>query len=161
MSFRQRLRRLREKAEDGAVVVHQRDGTLRRFALMEVQAQMFLANTDLWKDEANDYDVLAAVRNATLESRAAFEERFGSITPTNYVIGRKEEGGWVESVSLTEDGRVEKIRYEGDSKEAELVRDRAMSGSSTSGPGKANEELVLPKPPMAGRWVNKPAEDLS
>ena len=156
MSLRQRLHRLREKAEDGAVVVHQRDGSLRRFDVMEVHKEMFHARMDLWLDTASDSEVLAAVRNATPGSRDKFEERFGPIVMTNYVIASEQEGGWVESKTLTETGRVERVRYEGGSEEAQRVREGLKSGTFSPEPG---EEL--PRPPVAGRWVDEPAEDLS
>ncbi len=146
MSFKQRLRRLREKAEDGAVVVYQRNGSLRRFEAMEVQKEMFLAQMDLWRDTARDSEVLTAVRSATSESRAAFEERFGRTVMTNYVIGSAQEGGWVESKRLTGQGTVEQIRYEGDSPEAERIREGVRAGSLSS---ELHEEL--PRPPVAGR----------
>ena len=56
-----------------------------------------------------------AVRNATPESRAAFEERFGPIAFTEYIIGSPSSGGWVEAKTLTEDGHVERVLYDGDS----------------------------------------------
>ena len=155
MSLKQKLRRIREKAEDGAVVVYQRDGSLRRFDVMEVQAQMFLARMDLWGDTATDSEVVAAVRNATPESRAAFEERFGPITFTNYVIASPAHGGWVEAKTLTEDGQVLRVLYEGDSEEAERVRDGVRAGTFSE------REDELPRPPVAGRWIHEPAEDLS
>ncbi len=123
MSFRQRLRRLRAKAEEGGVLIHQRDGSLRHFDVMEVQAQMFLARMDLWRDTATDSEVVRAVRDATPESRAEFEEKFGSIVMSNYVIGSPQKGGWVEAKTLTEDGRVERVLYEGGSTEANLIRE--------------------------------------
>jgi len=57
--------------------------------------------------------VLAAVRNATLEIQSKFEEQFGPIAMAQYVIAAE----WVESKTSTEDGRVERVRYEGDSVE--------------------------------------------
>jgi hypothetical protein len=155
VSFKQRLRRLLEKAVEGGVVVRQRDGTLRRFDTMEVQAQMFLARMDLWRDTATDSEVVRAVRNATPESRAAFEEKFGAIVMTNYVIASRQKGGWVEAKTLTEDGRVERVRYEGGSPEATLIREKLSSES----PHDLHEEL--PRPPVAGRWVDEPDEDMS
>ncbi len=155
MSFRQRLRRLRERVEDGAVVVYQRDGSLRRFEVMEVFAQLFLAKMNLLRDTATDSEVLAAVRGATPESRAAFEERFGPIAFTEYNIASPASGGWVEAKTLTEDGRVLRVRYEGGSEEAERVRDGVRAGTFSE----LHEEL--PRPPVAGRWVDEPAEDLS
>jgi hypothetical protein len=155
MSHRQRLRRLREKAEDGAVVVRQRDGTLRRFDVMEVHKEMFLAQMNLWRDTASDSEVVAAVRKATSESREKFQERFGPIVMTNYVIASEQEGGWVETKTLTETGRVERIRYEGGSEEADRVREGVRTGTFSE----TAEEL--PRPPVAGRWVDEPTEDLS
>jgi len=154
MSFKQRLRRLRAKAEDGAVVVHQRDGGLRRFEVMHVHAEMFLARMDLWGDTARESDVLEAVRNATPESRAAFEERFGPIRIVARVIGSA-SGGWVEQKILTEDGEVLRAFYEADSEEAALVRDGVRAGTESGTLGE------LPLPPVAGRWLDEPAEGLS
>jgi hypothetical protein len=155
MSFKQRLRRLRAKAEDGAVVVHQRDGSLRRFEVMHVYAEMFMAGMDLLRDGARESDVLEAVRGATPESRAAFEERFGPIRKVTHIITPEDRGGQVEQKVLTEDGRVERVLYEGGSEEAERVREGLRSGAF-SGQG---EEL--PRPPVAGRWIDETAEDLS
>jgi hypothetical protein len=73
-----------------------------------------------------------------------------------YIIASPESGGWVESKTLTEDGRVERVRYEGGSEEAEYVREGAKSGGVSS---ELYEEL--PRPPVAGRWVHDQAEDLS
>lgn len=155
MSFKQRLRRLKEKAEEGGVVIRQRDGTLQRFDTMEVQAQMFLARMNLWRDTATDSEVVRAVRSATPESRREFEEKFGAIVMTNYVIASEQKGGWVEAKTLTEDGRVERVRYEGGSPEATLIRNELSSENLHD----LHEEL--PRPPVAGRWVDELAEDLS
>jgi hypothetical protein len=155
MSLRGRLRRLQQKAEEGGVVISQQDGTLKAFEVMEVQAQMFLARADLWRNTATDSEVVAAVRSATPESRAEFEERFGPIVMTNYVIASESQGGWVESKTLTEDGRVERILYEGDSEEATLVHE-GVRGSPLR-----PEIPELPRPLLAGRWVGEPDEDLS
>ncbi len=85
-------------------------------------SEMFLARMDLWKDSVTGSEVVCAARNATLESRAEFEEKFGSIVMTNYVIASPPKGGWVEAKTLTEDGRVERVRY-GSSPEATLIRE--------------------------------------
>ncbi len=53
---------------------------------------MFLARMDLWKDSVTGSEVVCAARNATLESRAEFEEKFGSIVMTNYVIASPPKG---------------------------------------------------------------------
>jgi hypothetical protein len=82
VSIRDRLRRLRARAEEGGVLICQRDGSVKVFDTMDVHAEMFRARTDLLRDAATDFEVLAAVRNATPESRAAFEERFGPIAFT-------------------------------------------------------------------------------
>ncbi len=116
---------------------------------------MFHARMDLLQDTARDSEVLDAVRNATPESRKEFEERFRPIAVTEYIIGSPSGGGWVEAKTLTEDGRVERVLYEGGSEEASLVRDGVRSGTFSGVP----EEL--PRPPVAGKWVNEPAEDLS
>ncbi len=112
------------------------------------------SSMDLLRDAARDSEVLDAVRNATSESRADFEERFGPIRIVEYVVGSG-SGGWVEQKVLTEDGEVLRVRYEGDSEEAERVREGLRSGTFSKVP----EEL--PHPPVAGRWTNEPAEDLS
>jgi hypothetical protein len=155
VAIRDRLRRLRAKAEEGAVVVRQRDGSLKVFETMTVFAEMFLAKMDLLRDTARESEVLVAVRNATPESRAAFEERFGSIAFTEYVIAAPTSGGWVEVKRLTQDGEVLRVRYEGDSEEATSVRDGVRLGTFSELPDE------LSRPPVAGQWVDEPVEDLS
>ena len=155
MGLRDRLRRLRQKAEEGGVLIRQRDGGVKVFEVMHVQAEMFLAQMELLRDTARQSEVLDAVRNATPESRAEFEERFGAIAFTEYIIGSSSNGGWVEAKTLTEDGHVERVLYDGDSAEAGLVREGLRAGTGTVVP------LELPRPPVAGRWVYEPAEDLS
>ena len=66
------------------------------------------------------------------------------------IIGRR--SGPVESLAMV----VEGVRYEGGSEEAEYVREGAKSGGVSS---ELHEELS--RPPVAGRWVDGPAEDLS
>ena len=155
MSLKQRLRRLKERAEDGAVVIHQRDGSLRRFEVMHIQIEMYLALCDLLRDTARESEVLAAVRNATPESQRKFEERFGPIRIVEYIIGSRTDG-WVEQKTLTQDGRVERVLYEGGSEEARLVREGVQAGTDSEIP----EDL--PRPPVAGRWLyGVDDEDLS
>ena len=151
MGIRDRLRRLQAKAEEGGVLIRQRDGSVKIFATMKVFAEMFLVQMDLLRDTARESEVLVAVRNATPESRREFEEKFGPIAFTEYVIG----ADWVEAKTLTEDGEVLRALYEGDSAEATLVREGLRAGTASEVP----EEL--PRPPVAGRWVDEPAEDLS
>jgi hypothetical protein len=151
MSLRGRLQRLRQKAEEGGVLIRQRDGNMRVFDVLEVQKEMFLAKMDLLRDTARESQVLDAVRGATPESRREFEEKFVPIAFTEYIIAAE----WVEAKTLTEDGRVERVLYEGGSDEATLVRKGLRAGMFSELPEK------LPRPPVAGRWVNEAAEDLS
>ena len=155
MGIRDRLKRLRAKAEEGGVLIRQRDGSVKIFDTTKVFAEMFLVQMDLLRDTARDSEALDAVRNATPESRADFEERFGPIHIVEYIITPQSRGGWVEAKTLTEDGRVERVLYEGDSEEAASVREGLRAGTASELP----EEL--PRPPVAGRWINEPAEDLS
>ena len=143
MSLKQRLKRLRAKAEDGGVLIYQRDGSVKVFDAMTVTSQMFLTRMNLWTDDATASEVLEAVRSATPESRREFEERFGPIVMTNYVIASPANGSWVEEKKLTEEGTVESTRYDGDSEEAKLIRDRVRSGTTS--------ELAedLSRPPVA------------
>ena len=154
MGIRDRLRRLQAKAEEGGVLIRQRDRGVKVFDILEVQKEMFLAKMDLLRDTARESEVLDAVRNATPESRAKFEERFGPITVTEYIIGPPSSGGWVEAKTLTEDGRVERVLYEGGNEEVTLVREGLRAGM-------ASEIPELPRPAIGGRWVNEPTEDLS
>jgi hypothetical protein len=150
-SLKSRIRRLQQKAEEGGVLIHQRDGSVRVFDAMVVQAEMFLARCDLFRNAARESDVLDAVRSATPKSRRKFEEKYGPIRIVVRVVGSA-SGWWVEQKVLTEDGEVLRVFYEGDSEEAALVRERPHGG-------KAYGELPLP--PVAGRWVNGDDEDLS
>ncbi len=87
---------------------------------MEIQIQMFLANVDLFTKESVHNDVVDAVRRATPQSRAQFEERFGSITPTGHVISG--EHGWVDEYTLAETGEVKVVRFPAGSEEVERIR---------------------------------------
>ncbi len=145
------MERLRQKAEEGGVLIRQRDGSVRCFDVLKVQKEMFLAQMDLLRDTARDSEVLASVRGATPESRREFEEKFGPIAFTEYVIATE----WVEAKTLTAAGEVERVLYKGDSEEATLVREGLRAGTFSEIP----EEL--PRPPVAGRLADEPAEDLS
>ena len=126
MSLRGRLDKLRREAEEGAVVIRLKDGTARYYEEMEVFKQLFLAQTALFKGVTPGYEVLDAVRNATPESRRAFEERFGPITLGARIIGPD----WVEAHTLLEDGTVEKVRHEGGSPEAERLGAEAQQNAA-------------------------------
>ena len=71
-----------------------------------VWSEMFLAKTDLFKGESNPSEVLDAVRQATPESRRAFEAEYGTITPEVQIVAGSYQGGWVEVYKLEEDGTV-------------------------------------------------------
>jgi len=126
MVLKARLRRLEREAQSEGVILRLRDGRLRVFDRMEVDAEMFLTKTDLLvRGESRSSEVLDAVRAATPESRAAFEEECGSIEMVGHIIAADHEGGWVDEYRLLEDGTVETIHYEGGSEEAERIRQEA------------------------------------
>jgi hypothetical protein len=120
-----KLKRLIREAEKDAVLIRLRDGSARAFEEMTCHREMFLAQFSLFKGEAHDSEVLDAVRAATPESRASFEERFGSIEMEAQVIASEPEGGWVEVYKLLEDGTVEHVRHEGHTEEAKRLREEA------------------------------------
>jgi len=84
-------------------------------------------DVQLLTEELVHSEVLDAVRQATPESRAKFEERFGSITPTSHVISGQH--GWVDEYTLTETGEVKLVRYPAGSEEAERIRSEALQGA--------------------------------
>jgi hypothetical protein len=75
MGLRDVLRRLRREAAQDAVLIRQRDGSVRAFDRMDVMGQMYLAQLDdaLGRPRRSS-DVLDALEGATLESRRAVEE---------------------------------------------------------------------------------------
>ena len=125
MGLRDRLRRLRQRAEESGVLIRQRDGSTKVFPVMKIHEELFLTQMDLLEEKARKSDVLAAVRNATPESRQEFSQRFGSIAFSEDIICGSE--GWVSTYTLTEDGTVEKVRHEGDSEEATRIREGAKA----------------------------------
>ena len=96
MGLRDRLRRLKREAEEGAVVIRLRDGTARYFEDMDVFAEMFLADMDLLKGVSRDSEALDAVRNATPQSRGAFEREYGPVEREMHIVAPPADGGWVE-----------------------------------------------------------------
>jgi Zn/Cd-binding protein ZinT len=132
-SVRGRLRRLEREAKEGAVLIHQRDRSVKAFDAMEVGMEMFMAHYELFMGNSYKSEVLEAVRGATLESRAAFEEQFGEISFEAKIIATDYQGGWVEVYTLLEDGTVERVCHEGDSEEAERIRQEARQ-HNTAGP---------------------------
>ena len=125
MGLKGRVNKLTRQAEEGAVLIRLRDGTTKAFDTMTCLEEMFLAQMDLFKGEAGSSEVLEAVRNATPQSRAAFEEQFGEITMEAQVVAGAYEGAWVEVYKLLEDGTVKKVRHEGGTPEAERLREEA------------------------------------
>jgi hypothetical protein len=65
------------------------------------------------------------LRAATKESRAAFEDEYGSIEMVGHIVAPDYQGGWVDEYRLLEDGTVETTRHEGGSEEAERIRQEA------------------------------------
>ena len=126
--FQGRLRRLQREAAKEGVVLRLRDGGIRVFSDQEVFQEMFLTQMDLMLGKARPSEVLDAVRSATPESRAAFEEEHGSIEMVGHIIAADYQGGWVDEHRLLEDGTVETIHHEGGSEEAERLRQEARQG---------------------------------
>jgi hypothetical protein len=125
MALKGRLRRLEREAQSEGVILRLRDGGIRVFSDQEIFKEMFLCRMDLFSGKARPSEVLDAVRAATKESRAAFEEEHGSIEMVGRIIAADYQGGWVDEHRLLEDGTVETIHYEGGSEEAEAIRQEA------------------------------------
>jgi hypothetical protein len=72
---RGRLKRLARLVQEGAVLIHQRDGTVRAFDRLHVLSELYLARLDaaLGRPRRSS-DVLRALDGASLESRRAVEE---------------------------------------------------------------------------------------
>jgi hypothetical protein len=132
MGLKGRLRRLDQAARSEGVILRLRDGSLRVFDQMEVWQEMFLTQTALMMGEAHPSEVLDAVRAATPESRAAFEEEHGSIDMVGHIIAADYQGGWVDEHRLLEDGTVETTHYEGGSEEALRMRQEAQQRGPAS-----------------------------
>ncbi len=78
MSLRRRLRHLQRTASEGAVLIHQRDGSVRAFDKMTVAAEVFLSKLDgALGREPRRSEVMDAIANATEESRRAIEGQVG------------------------------------------------------------------------------------
>jgi hypothetical protein len=128
MALKGRLRRLQRGAQSEGFIVRLRDGGIRVFSDLEVFKEMFLCRMDLFSGKARPSEVLDAVRAATKESRAAFEDEYGSIEMVGHIIAADYQGGWVDEHRLLEDGTVETIHFEGGSEEAERIRQEARQG---------------------------------
>ena len=124
------MRKLRREAEEGAVVIRLRNGTARHFDDNTAWGEMFLAKMGLFRGDAPNSEVLDAVRNATPQSRRAFEDEYGCIEMEVAVVASPAEGGWVEVTSLSEGGEVERARHEGGSPEAERLRAKARQNAA-------------------------------
>jgi hypothetical protein len=125
MALKGRLRRLEREAQSEGVILRLRDGSIRVFSDLEVFKEMFLCRMDLFSGKARPSEVLDAVRAATKESRAAFEDEYGSIEMVGHIIAADYQGGWVDEHRLLEDGTVETTHYEGGSEETERIRQEA------------------------------------
>ena len=75
MGLKDTLRRLRREASEDAVLIRQRDGSVKTFDRMHILAEMFCARVDaaLGRPRSSS-DVLDALEGATPESRRAVEE---------------------------------------------------------------------------------------
>ncbi len=125
MGLRGKLRRLQRSAQSEGVILRLRDGGIRVFSDLEVFKEMFLCRMDLFSGKARPSEVLDAVRAATPESRAAFEEEYGSIEMVNHVIAPEYQGGWVDEYRLLENGTAKITRFEGGSEEALQILEEA------------------------------------
>jgi Zn/Cd-binding protein ZinT len=125
-----RLKKAARELEKDAVIVHLRDGSRQIFTDTEAWAAMFLAQMALFRGESKRSEVLDAVHQATPESKATFEERFGPIAMTARLIAADYQGGWAEVFTLLEDSTVERIVHEGGSEEAERIRLEAQQGGT-------------------------------
>jgi hypothetical protein len=125
MGLKDRLRRLEREAEEDGIVIRLQDGTVRVFDSTMVAVSRFAAHMSLLRGISQASEVLDAVRRATPESRAAIEDRCGSIVMGINIIAAEDEGGWVETRTLTEAGEIERVFYEGGSAEAEHIRRQA------------------------------------
>ncbi len=126
MALKDRMKRLRREAQEGAVLLYQSDGTLKTFDTMTAWKEKYLAWVDLQVGRSlKPSKVFEAVRGATPESRAEFERRFGPIAMTTYVVENSLPGAWVKRRTLLEDGSVEEIFFEGDTEEAQRVLQEA------------------------------------
>ena len=59
------MRRLEREAKEGAVLLHQRDGSVRAFDAMEVGMELLMAHFELFMGNSYQSEVLEAVRDAT------------------------------------------------------------------------------------------------
>jgi hypothetical protein len=126
MGLRRRITRFTREAEEGAVLIRLRDGSTRAFDAMTVSREKFLARVDLACGRPIRHsEVLEAVRNATPESRAAFEAEHGEIAMETHIIASPEKGGWVDVYRLEEDGTVTKVHHPGDSEVARRLQEEA------------------------------------
>jgi hypothetical protein len=74
MRLKDKLRRLEKAASKDAVLIHQRDGSVKVFDKMEVMGQLYLARLDAaFGQPRRSSDVLDALAGATPESRRAVE----------------------------------------------------------------------------------------
>jgi hypothetical protein len=126
MGLNRRITRLAREAGEGTVLIRLQDGSIKAFDSLECWRAMFLTKVNLSCGRPIEPSpVLEAVRNATPESRAAFEAEYGEITMTTHIVASPQEGGWVEVRRLLEDGTVEHVRHEGDTPEAARLREEA------------------------------------
>jgi hypothetical protein len=122
MGLKGRVRRLQREAAKEGVVLRLGDGGIRVFSDQEVFGEMFLTKMDLMSGRARPSEVLDAVREATPESRAAFQDEYGTIEMVGYIVAGDYQGGWVDEHRLLMDGTVESTHHEGTSSAALRIR---------------------------------------
>ncbi len=128
MALRQLIRRLKREASKDAVLLYQRDGSVKTFDVMTVWRELFLTRMDLLRGEARRSEVLDAVRSATEQSRRNFEQRYGPLEMKEHVVESNSDDAWVREYRLLEDGSIEKTFYDGGSEEARRVLQEARKG---------------------------------
>ncbi len=75
MGLKDWLKRLERDAGQDRVLIYQQDGTIKAFDRMHVMAQLYVAGVhEALGEPPPTSDVMAALENATPESRAAVEE---------------------------------------------------------------------------------------
>jgi hypothetical protein len=88
-SLKGRIKCAQQEVKGEGVLIELRDGSRRVFSDTEVFKEVFLTQMELFRGNVKPSEVLDAVRAATPESKAAFEEQYSPIEMRARVI----EGG--------------------------------------------------------------------
>jgi hypothetical protein len=93
VALRDRLRRLRRKAEEDGILIRQVDGSVRAFDRMDALGQLFLARYDITIGRGvPDNPVMRAYQNASPEGGRAVED-----------LARDLDGGKMDLAQLVEE----------------------------------------------------------